>query len=339
MSGVGSELAVSGRRGIELAIDHINQSGGVLGRSLELKVLDLNEKAQTPKLAFEAISKTANALVIGPFTSGNLIDALPVIEQSGDEILVLSPTVSADSLSGKDDNILRVMPSTAQQAKLLTQWLDANALNSNIVVYDRRNKGYTDLLVKNYVELHSAKTGEKPLVLPYDPSNPDEFNQVEAQILSVRPKSVTLICSAEDSAYLIQQASIKGLQTQWLGALWANTSELIKKGGDAVENMILVNAIDPNNESEAYLDFALAYKNRFGEGHSFSSVYSYESVFALKQAIEIAKSTEPSALKGAFVSLGAFNGLQTTIEIDAYGDCNRAFYLSRIVDGQLRKVE
>lgn len=67
LSGIGSELAVSGRRGVELAVSEINEQGGILGRTVILENIDLNEPGITPKMAFESILKNnLESIVIGP---------------------------------------------------------------------------------------------------------------------------------------------------------------------------------------------------------------------------------------------------------------------------------
>ena len=40
MSGINSDLSVSGRRGVEIATDELNEAGGLGGRKIELVVKD-----------------------------------------------------------------------------------------------------------------------------------------------------------------------------------------------------------------------------------------------------------------------------------------------------------
>ena len=126
MSGVGSELAVSARRGIDLALEEINQGGGILNRKIVLEVLDTNGDQLDAQGRMEKLVVGDPKILIGPFTSGDLVPAVDFLESYQDKLLIFSPTISADSLTGLDDNILRLMPPTAEQADLLTKWLQAH---------------------------------------------------------------------------------------------------------------------------------------------------------------------------------------------------------------------
>ena len=73
LSGAGASVGTNMKDGMELAVKEINASGGVLGRKIELTVLDTQTSASVAKgLAQRAIDMNAYA-VVGPIFSGSVI--------------------------------------------------------------------------------------------------------------------------------------------------------------------------------------------------------------------------------------------------------------------------
>lgn len=342
MSGVGSELAVSARRGIELALEEINQGGGILNRKIVLEVLDTNGDQLDAQGRMEKLVVGDPKILIGPFTSGDLVPAVDFLESYQDKLLIFSPTISADSLTGLDDNILRLMPPTAEQADLLTKWLQAHQYEQTMIIYDLRNTGYTDLLVKNFERSFKDRLSASPIVHAYDPSLEDQVTRTVEVVHSMTPKAVVLVTSAEDAANLINRVVNQSQETeeiQWLGTLWTNTTELLRKGGSVVESMILVDGMDLEDQNESYRYFKENFESRYGEAPTFAAMYSYETVHTLKKAIERAGTFSLNTVKLEIINSGIIDSLQSDIYMDAYGDCERSLILMQIQEGKLRKVQ
>lgn len=337
LTGPNSDLSVSARRGAELAVERINENGGVLGRPVVLNVKDDQNDPAIALKQVQAFLEEKTGLVIGPFTSGM---AMAAIDYANDNsLLLLAPTVSADSLSGLDDHLLRFIASTKEQAMVLTDMAKKKGHQRIAVIYDTRNKGFTEQLVANYQDQLAAKMALKPEAMGYDPSKPQEVEAVYAFLEQTAPDGIFVIASAEDCAKAAQHIRSVGLNAQLYGPLWANTPELIRKGGTAVDGMIVVAGMDIDSSSEAYRQFAEAYQQHYGEKPTFASVYTYETVMAIKTAMELANTDSPEAVKTALIEQGEFQGLQGSYRIDRFGDNSRAYLLLEINQGELRKVE
>ena len=119
LSGTGSELAQSGMYGALLAVDQINEEGGVLGKKL---VLSIKDDKNDPQTAFEMDREFINegtSIIVGHMISGVAESALSYINRQ--HALLISPTIAADQWTGIDDNFLRLIPSNQTQAQLIAQ--------------------------------------------------------------------------------------------------------------------------------------------------------------------------------------------------------------------------
>lgn len=101
LSGSSSDLGVQGRNGATLAIEEINEAGGIAGRPLELIARDdWNDPDLVPLLNTELVEEGVVA-TIGHMTSAPSVVAAALGERG--RVLHISPTASAPDLSSRDD--------------------------------------------------------------------------------------------------------------------------------------------------------------------------------------------------------------------------------------------
>lgn len=336
MTGPNSDLSVSGRRGVEMAVDEINLSGGLLGRPIELVIKDDKNNHDMAKLVDQELVAEGVNLIIGHYTSGMIMGSLEYINEK--KVLMLSPTISADALSGKDDYFIRFISSTVDQATLLVDYIKERNDKNFVILSDERNAGFTDQFVRNFSALFLEHFDHSPVIISYNPAVQGSEDLAVQKALLVDPQGVLILAGAEDSARIAQQLVVKNDALNLYGPLWANTPELVKKGGDFVENMIVVGAIDMDNQEESFVQFKTNYFERYGDQPSFSALYSYEAMKVLAVSIENANSFDTTAIKTEMLKTGDYQGVIDRISLNASGDISREYMLFKIQDGQLRMV-
>lgn len=337
MTGANSDLSVSGRRGAELAVEEINTKGGINGKQLELVVKD---DQNDPKIALEMDKAFVNEdirLIIGHYTSGMVVGAMSYLD--GEEVLMLGPTISVDTLSEKDDHFIRFIASTKEQAMALVNQVHRLGQKKITILFDERNKGFTDQLVLNFQTQMMQKTGKAAVVRSFNPEDPKRLEQTLHLIKADSPEGLVIIASAEDCAKIAQTIKSELPKLQLYGPLWANTPELVRKGGTAVEGMLIVGGIDLSGTTPKFTAFKSSYEARYGDAPTFASMYSYETMMALAKAIDKGNSTNPDTVKENLIQIGIFEGVQDTYAIDSFGDNTREYLMLEINQGALRKVE
>lgn len=337
MSGEASDLSVSGRRGAEIAIKEVNDNGGINGTLVELVVKDDENNAETALRVDQALIEDNVSLIIGHYTSGMVLSVIDYINSV--DALMLGPTISADQLSQKDDNFIRFIASTKEQAEVLSEDVKSKVMESVTVLYDERNKGFTEKLVENFGRLVKEKSGFDVNVIAYDPTVVNSRQKSLEAIKAIEPDGLFVIASAEECANVAQNLKLSLQETQFYGPLWANTQEILRKGGTFVEDMILVGAVDVESDDDSANQFLSNYYEQYGEQPTFASVYTYETVMALTRAIEETHSVHPLVIKNKMLEIATFEGVQKDVTIDAFGDNHRQYDLFQIKSGKLQKVK
>ena len=128
---------------------------------------------------------------------------------------------------------------------------------------------------------------------------------------------------------LTQHFKIEGLDVNIYGSAWAVTDELIKKGGAAVEGMILTALTNAQDNSESYQNFRDAYIQHFGTTPGLGASNGYEAVMVLAEALTQTNGNK-EGLREALLSISNFQGVHGTITFDENGDVYREAYLVQV---------
>ena len=335
MTGPNSDLSVSGRRGIEMALDEINKNGGLLSRDVVMNVMDDLNDSEVALEAFKTFAEDNIHLVVGPFTSGMIVNNIEAVNKL--DLLVFGPTISADNLSGLDDRFIRLIASTKEQAVVIAKQVERDGISTCMVVYDRRNEGFTESLVKHF-EKKMKDLGITCTTLGINPQDDLAVDQVLEIFETSKPEGIFVITSAEDVASLSQKLHLINSQAFIYAPLWANTPELIKKGGKAVEHIRVVGAIDLEESSPTFNTFRKTFINRYGEEPTFASVYAYEAMMVMAEAIASTESVDAEKIKAHIIEKREYVGLEGVFEIDEYGDNIRDYMIFENINGTFRKV-
>lgn len=337
MSGNQSDLSVSGRRGIEMAVDEVNSLGGINGRLIELVVKDDENNPEKAKQIVGEFVNEGIPVVIGHYTSGMMLAAYDEVEAN--DILYLGPTISADSLSERDDHFIRFIASTKEQATIIVK----NALKDNhddfIVVMDQKNLGFNEKLYLNFDKLLKENNGSVHSVVAYNTIDEDLFSRITSEIIKNKEiDGLFIISNATDMAILTQKLRNNNIDIPVYGPLWAHTNDLLRVGGDLVEGVYVVSGVDNQSKNDIFENHREKYESRYGESITFSSMYSYETMMALAEALKSAD-YEYASIKKEILKIGNFKGLQYDFYIDQFGDNTRQYMLDQIINGNYVRID
>jgi branched-chain amino acid transport system substrate-binding protein len=332
LTGRYSDLGVHGRDGALLAVEMLNDAGGVAGRALELLVRDDLGTPQGAQAADRELIDAGVVAIIGHMTSTQSMAALPVTEEAG--MVLLASTTATAELSGLDDFFFRVTSTNAQQARLLAQRIyRRRELSRLAVIYDEDNAAFTQTLWDGFVQTYQALGGQVSGEVRFSSSAEPDFAPLVAELRASDPQGLLIIASALDAALIAQRVRLEGWQIPLFSSGWAHTETLLQNGGQAVEGIEFAISHDTNIQSPAFLDFQARYQARFGRAPTFAAVFSYEAVLVLAAALE-KTGGQAKGLPQALSEIRDFEGVMGMISMDEYGDVVRTHFLITVQEGQ-----
>ena len=335
LSGLKSELGISGRNGAQLAVDEINRNGGVRGRKVELLVMDDKNNAETACVVDQKLAKQGVNIIIGHMVSSVAVDTVKNANEN--KILLISPTIATDELSHIDDNFIRVIASNKVQGYSLAKAvLRETTVRSIAIVYDENNASFARI-IKEHFEVQMKDSGAS-VVATASFKNRSDFKNIISEVRESKAEGILLIASAIDAGMFCQQSRKQNLRLPVFSPMWTMTNDFIQAGGADAEGAYLISQVDLENEEATYVEFQKEYQERYGESPSFSSVLSYDAVRVAAVAIQEAGTDSSDQVKDAILRVGEFSGLQGHIKLDGFGDVKNSYYLYRVQDGVFKKV-
>ena len=335
VSGRVADLGIAGRNGALLAVEMRNQAGGLNGRTVELLVEDDQQDVLQAKAAVQRLIDQKVEAIVGPMTSMVAMATVPIINQA--RIVMMSPTVSTQDLSNRDDYFLRVISSTAEYAhKSADYHASQQGIRRVAVAYDLRNKAYSESWLKAYRKAFAAHGGEVILDEYYYSGDDVNFATLAESLLKVKPDAVLVIANSLDTAVLAQQVRKHDQHVHIATSEWAATERLSELGGSAVEGMMIAQFLDRESNNPSYLAFRQAYIDRFSMEPGFGGVTAFDATNVVLTAL--AGKDKNQTLKQAILSQGSFVGVQSEILFDKTGDAKRETYMTTIHNGHFLRV-
>ena len=144
LTGSQAELGVQERNGVQLAVEKINESGGIAGHKISLIIQDDLGTPKDAEIGDMELIKKGVVAIIGHATTSQTLAGLRVTNPKN--VIMIGATVSAPELSGVDDYFIRVYPSFKNRAQSFTKFIHENKnLNKIAIIYDVDNLVYTTL--------------------------------------------------------------------------------------------------------------------------------------------------------------------------------------------------
>lgn len=331
LTGDVSSLGGPVKTAVELAVEEINQGGGINGRQVNV----IYEDGQcSPTAASNAGNKLINAdkvaAIIGGLCSTETAAFASAAMQS--KVIMISPASSAPNLSQTGKYFFRDYPSDAYQGKVAAEYA-YNTLGARkvAIVYHVSDwgTGIKDVFTKQFTELGGQIVAEE---------NAQQTDRdYRTQLAKVKVSGADYIYAPaypEGATVLLKQSKEMGITTKFLGGdVWGDTK--FQKDVSGLADILFV---EPKAAESAI--FAAKFLAKSGEKVTPGVPNAYDAVYVLKTAIEKAGGVnDRDALADAIRSTN-YDGASGHIEFDQNGDVTVANYIvKRIANGTATEVK
>lgn len=320
ISGLNAGSGADERNGIQLAIDEINQAGGIDGQKLEMRLSDAGDSNTSALDAtMKAVSSKPAAIFAPPVTSQDLAIASTIL-QSGIPTFFVS---TADILTSSGAPMYRLITRDAANLSAATTFVRDDLKKTKIAVLhidDEYGNGAARL-----VDEYAKKSG---LTVVSDQgflaSNRDYSAQLK-KIKSSGAEAIVLYGPPSESAYILKQRQVLGLAgipTLDVNAtMHPSLASLVTE--QELDGIYAVGTIDPAmNGSEPTQAWLARYRTKFNTpGNTYSAGY-YDAVQLLRHALLTSKGiTDPEVLRRSLTSIKNYQGISGPLTCTETGDC------------------
>lgn len=322
--------------GVDLAVEEINAAGGILGRPVEVIKTDDQSDPTECLNAFNSLVSQGVTLIIGSATSGCTSAITDAANE--EEVCLLSPTATADSITTEDDYIFRACYADSFQGAIAAAYAKQAGYEKVGVVYCA-----ADVYSKGLYDSFSKACGEYGIEIAASESTAsldvqDYTNQFSSMVRAGVDFVYAPFYYDVIGPYVVPQARAAGYTGVIMGADgYDTTPDYVVDGADltAFNDVYWTNHYDPSDTSEIVSSFVSAYEAKFGSIPSAFSATGYDCVYMYKAAIEAAGAVDSVSVRDALADTSTvYTCVTGTFTLDETGTpAKGAAIISFVSDG------
>lgn len=313
-------------RGAQLAVEDINNSGGILGKKLEL-LIESSQEDRGPSYVISAYKKLRELnnvhLFLGPTWTPGGLSLAPIVAKDP-SVIIISPTLGARAFSKTATNIFNSRGVDELASKAIAREAYQDGIR-NIAIFSSQQPW--DQEQGQIFQQEFEKLGGKVL-RRVEPTPSETDLRVEAlKVVATKPEAIFFSCYAQ-----LPIASLEIGKLKFKG----------RKYAALIDNLIL-EASQNNLEGSKYFSFDLPERNfvkrldaKFGNTGLIYAAIAYDSVQLIAQAIKHANGLEVYAMKD-FLSKTTYEGVSGRVHFDADRVAERRVVRWQVVDRKIQK--
>ena len=288
MTGSDADCGIHLEKGVRMAIDEINASGGVNGRPLDILVCD--DKANPTEASLCAQKFVSNPdifAVMGHVNSSCTLAGMPIYEQAG--LTAMSPASTNPEITKKGwQHFFRTIPHDGLQGPLMAQFA-IEELGAERLAIMYASHDYGQGLLDSTVPEVPKYGGEVVAVETYAPGVDKDFRAQLTKIAEAKPDVLLLLTDYAEGGMITNQRADVGLGDVPVVACAAcQHDQFIELAGAPGEGAILMVYFDPFKPDDLTQEFREKYADVYDTDRLPTEhvAYGYELPYIFKLAIE-----------------------------------------------------
>jgi branched-chain amino acid transport system substrate-binding protein len=301
---------------IQLAVEELNQQGGLLGHPVELTVFDNQSTPIGSKIAAESAVRLGVIAVIGAHWSSHSLAMAPILQQAG--IPMISPGSTNPQVTQVGDYIFRACFVDSFQGQAMANFAYQDLKARKAAVFRNIDETYSVMLADFFVKSFRSHGGDVALEVAYRGKAVD-FSDILNQAKKLQADVIYVPGYTRDSGLLIKQAVSMGIHATFLGGdAW---DEIWKYSGNALEGSYQTAPWHPDVPFGRSIHLKKIFRQKFSsEIQNVSAPLAYDAVMLLADAVQRAESLTRSKIRDALGGTVGFAGATGIISFNGQGD-------------------
>lgn len=322
LTGAYANYGLSEKNGAELAVKEINEAGGIAGKQIELSYQDSQGESESAVNAYGKLMDWGMEVSLGCVLSGE--NASVVAAARDDDVLLITPSGSADKCIDGNDKAFRVCFYDSYQGAAAAQYIKDNNMVDTVGILYQSDNDYSVGLYNAFV----AKCGELGITIAetqtFTSSTNTDFSTQVSALVSSGVKLVFIPLYAEEASTFLTQAHGKFADDVYFFGADGLDGILGKVEQDTslANNVLMLTPFAADNPAENVQSFVKKYQETCGATPDQFAADAYDAIYAIKAAVEKAGSTSGAALASALTSL-TVEGVTGTMTWAADGNTNK----------------
>lgn len=273
------------KKGIDLAVDEINDQGGIGGKKIQVTYLD---SKSDPKLAVtnaqQLISVNNSKVLLGEISSSATQAMIPVVEQNN--AFLFAPASSSPKLTNISKNFARNWPSDISEAGSAAQFAKEKfGANTAAIIYVNSDYG---IGLKDKFTLVFEGAGGKIVSAEPFPVGATDFRTLLLKVKDSNPESIYLAGNPKEMGAAIKQFRESKITSKIVSNTGFLQNDCLSLAGTAAEGVIVPTPdySPADSTHQSVLNFDKKFRARYNSDPTMVNANAYDAIYLIKDAIE-----------------------------------------------------
>ena len=278
------------KNGAQIAIDEINEAGGINGAQIEYRFEDDQNDAEKSVNAYNTLKDWGMQILYGTVTTAPCIAVADMTAQ--DNMHQITPSASSTDVIENKTNVFQVCFTDPNQGTASAQYIGEHNLATKIgIIYDSSDP-YSSGIEENFVKEAESRGLQ---VVSEEAFTADSKTDFQTQLQKAQDAGADLIFLPiyyQEASIILQQASNMGYAPTFFGVSGMD-GILTGKSFDTslAEGVMLLTPFAADAQDDATVSFVTKYEEQYGETPNQFAADGYDAIYAIKAALEQAGAT------------------------------------------------
>lgn len=315
LTGSSAGLGQYTHRGVLMAVEEINASGGLLGRPVALIAEDTRSAAgETASATRKLINRDKVLAMVGEGASGRCLEGAQIAQQF--RTPVVTPCATSPKVTAVGDEIFRVCFSDPFQGQVMARFclrqLRARRVGLLVDGASEYSVGLAEFFRREFQSAGGLIVGEQRFT-----SGEKDFHGPLTALKAAGCEALFAPCYYGDAGLILLQARQLGITQPLLGGDGWEAPELVEIAGAAAEGACFPVHFAAHGNDPRAEEFAKRFTARHGGPPTGVSALGYDALQVIAEAIRRAGRAEREPVRAALAGMRDFPGVTGVITMDA----------------------
>jgi len=290
--------------GAQIAIDEINEDGGINGKKIEYNFQDDQNDAEKAVNAYNTLKDWGMQILMGTVTTTPCVAV--VDKTAADNMFEVTPSASSTDVI-ESDNVFQVCFTDPNQGTKSAQYIGENQLATKVAIIYNSSDVYSSGIEEKFVEEAKAQNIEVVAEEAFTADSNKDFSTQLKKAQDAGAELIFLPIYYAEAATILTQANTMNYAPKFFGCDGLDGLLAVKNFDTSLaEGVMLLTPFAADSTDDMTKNFVEKYQEKYDEIPNQFAADAYDAIYAIKAAIEESGATSDmsvsdmgDALKGA----------------------------------------
>lgn len=336
LTGPAAADGASALASVQIALDQVNEAGGVLGKQVELIYYD--DRADTKDavaLAYKLIEQDKIVAFVAGSYSLPTRSVAPIFQE--EEIPLVSAYAIHPDVTRAGDFCFRNGFLGFVEGKA-AGYATHKLLGAKRVALLTSDNDFGTTLVTGFKMYKDKYADDMEIVSEQTyPMSETDYKPYLSKIKEIDPDVVFASGYYFQTGPMLRQARELGIESKIIGEEGADSPKLVEIAGETAEGFHIVTNFDRDDPRPVVQNYLKEYRERVKIEPDMVGASAYDAFMIIIQAMEAAGTTESGAVRDAIASMKGYDGLTGVMDgFDEIGEVVKPVQVQIVKDGVFR---